>query len=135
VPARVVAELERHRDRFPSNDRVFTAPKGGTIRTGNVRKGAWASATVRAGLATRKMVPRINPKTGEVLMDGRGTGKPRMRTVVTGMTFDDMRHTAVALWIAPGANDLQVAKWAGHRSVVFSKDRSGTSATPMVRPW
>jgi len=81
------------------------------------------------------MVPRINAKTGEVLMDGRGTGKPRMRTVVTGMTFDDMRHTAVALWIATGANDLQVAKWAGHRSVVFSKDRSGTSATPMVRPW
>ena len=58
-------------------------------------------------------------------MDGRGTGKPRMRTVVTGMTFHDMRHTAVALWIATGANDLQVARWAGHRSVAFTKDRYG----------
>ncbi len=71
------------------------------------------------------MVPRTDPKTGELLMDGWGTGKPRMRAVVTGMTFHDMRHTAVALWIATGANDLQVARWAGHRSVAFTKDRYG----------
>ena len=41
------------------------------------------------------------------------------------MTFHDMRHTAVALWIATGANDLRVARWAGHRSVTFTKDRYG----------
>jgi hypothetical protein len=34
-----------------------------------------------------------------------------------------MRHTAVSLWIAAGASDLEVAKWAGHRSVSFTKDR------------
>ena len=41
------------------------------------------------------------------------------------MTFHDMRHTAVAMWVAIGSNDLQVAKWAGHRSVSFTKDRYG----------
>ena len=34
-------------------------------------------------------------------------------------------HTAVALWITTGANDLQVARWAGHRRVAFGKDRYG----------
>ncbi len=40
------------------------------------------------------------------------------------MTFHDMRHTAVALWIATGANDLQVGRRAGHQSVAFGKDRN-----------
>jgi len=53
------------------------------------------------------------------------TGKTNRKTTVVGMTFHDMRHTAVALWIATGANDLQVAQWAGHRSVAFGKDRYG----------
>jgi integrase len=38
-------------------------------------------------------------------------------------TFHDMRHTAVSLWIAAGGTDLEIAKWAGHRSVSFTKDR------------
>jgi integrase len=38
-------------------------------------------------------------------------------------TFHDMRHTAVSLWIAAGASDLEVSRWAGHRSVSFTKDR------------
>jgi integrase len=40
-------------------------------------------------------------------------------------TFHDMRHAAVSLWIAAGASDIEVAKWAGHRSVSFTKDRYG----------
>jgi integrase len=40
-------------------------------------------------------------------------------------TFHDMRHTAVSLWVAIGATDLEIAKWAGHRSVSFTKDRHG----------
>lgn len=43
--------------------------------------------------------------------------------LVPAPTFHDMRHTAVSLWIAAGASDLEVAKWAGHRSVSFTKDR------------
>jgi integrase len=38
-------------------------------------------------------------------------------------TFHDMRHTAVSLWIAAGASDLEVSRWAGHKSVSFTKDR------------
>jgi integrase len=40
-----------------------------------------------------------------------------------GFTFHDMRHTAVSLWVAAGASDLEVAKWAGHRSPAFTKTR------------
>jgi integrase len=37
----------------------------------------------------------------------------------------DMRHTAVALWIAAGANPTQIAGWAGHASVAVVLDRYG----------
>jgi hypothetical protein len=37
----------------------------------------------------------------------------------------DLRHTAVALWIAAGANPEEVAARAGHASVSFTLDRSG----------
>jgi integrase len=37
----------------------------------------------------------------------------------------DLRHTAVALWIAQGANPKQVAARAGHTSVAFALDRYG----------
>lgn len=40
-----------------------------------------------------------------------------------GCTFHDMRHTAVSLWVAAGASDLEVAKWAGHSSAAFTKSR------------
>lgn len=37
----------------------------------------------------------------------------------------DLRHTAVALWIAQGANPKQIAARAGHASVSFTLDRYG----------
>ena len=37
----------------------------------------------------------------------------------------DLRHTAVALWIAAGANPKEVATRAGHSSVSFALDRCG----------
>ncbi len=37
----------------------------------------------------------------------------------------DLRHTAVALWIAAGANPLEVSRRAGHTSVSFTLDRYG----------
>jgi integrase len=37
----------------------------------------------------------------------------------------DLRHTAVALWIAAGANPKEVATRAGHTSVAFALDRYG----------
>ena len=37
----------------------------------------------------------------------------------------DLRHTAVALWIAAGAHPKEVAVRAGHSSVSFTLDRYG----------
>jgi integrase len=37
----------------------------------------------------------------------------------------DLRHTAVALWIAAGANPKEVNMRAGHTSVAFTLDRYG----------
>lgn len=37
----------------------------------------------------------------------------------------DLRHTAVALWIAAGANVLEVSRRPGHTSTSFTLDRYG----------
>src|SRR5688500_7325210 len=42
-----------------------------------------------------------------------------------GLRIHDLRHTAVALWIAAGANPEEVAARAGHSSVSFTLDRYG----------
>jgi integrase len=43
----------------------------------------------------------------------------------SGLRIHDLRHTAVALWIAAGANPKEVAARAGHASVSFTLDRYG----------
>jgi integrase len=42
-----------------------------------------------------------------------------------GLRIHDLRHTAVALWIAAGAGPKKVAARAGHTSVSFTLDRYG----------
>ena len=42
-----------------------------------------------------------------------------------GLRIHDLRHTAVALWIAAGTNPKEVAARAGHTSVSFTLDRYG----------
>jgi integrase len=42
-----------------------------------------------------------------------------------GLRIHDLRHTAVALWIAAGAGPKEVAVRAGHSSVSFTLDRYG----------
>jgi integrase len=37
----------------------------------------------------------------------------------------DLRHPAVALWIAAGANPLEVSRRTGHTSTAFTLDRYG----------
>jgi integrase len=44
---------------------------------------------------------------------------------VNGLRIHDLRHTAVALWIAAGATPKEVAVRAGHTSVSFTLDRYG----------
>jgi integrase len=46
-------------------------------------------------------------------------------TGLEGLRIHDLRHTAVALWIAAGANPKEVAARAGHTSVSFTLDRYG----------
>lgn len=41
------------------------------------------------------------------------------------LRIHDLRHTAVALWIAAGANPKQIAVRAGHTSVSVVLDRYG----------
>jgi integrase-like protein len=48
-----------------------------------------------------------------------------MAAGLEGLRIHDLRHTAVALWIAAGANPKEVAARAGHSSVSFTLDRYG----------
>lgn len=47
------------------------------------------------------------------------------RADLTPLRIHDLRHTAVALWIAAGANPKQIAARAGHTSVSVVLDRYG----------
>jgi integrase len=52
--------------------------------------------------------------------------QPAVRAAgLDGLRVHDLRHTAVALWIAAGANPKEVASRAGHTSVSFTLDRYG----------
>lgn len=42
-----------------------------------------------------------------------------------GLGIHDLRHTAVALWVAAGASSLEITKRAGHTSSAFVLDRYG----------
>jgi integrase len=77
----------------PADGYVFTAERGGVLRTSNFRTKVWLPAVRVAGL--EPLCPH------------------------------DLRHTAVALWIAAGANPKEVAVRAGHTSVSFTLDRYG----------
>jgi len=94
LPRSVVAELAEHLGPVGDPDAyVFTAEKGGVLRTSNFRVKVWLPAVRAAGLAP------LRPH--------------------------DLRHTAVALWIAAGANPKEVSVRAGHTSVAFTLDRYG----------
>jgi integrase len=86
LPRAVVEELAAHMGPVgPADAYVFTAERGGTLRTSNFRVKVWLPAVRAAGLAP------LRPH--------------------------DLRHTAVALWIAAGANPKEVSVRAGHTSV------------------
>jgi integrase len=94
LPRAVVEELATHMGLVgPAEGYVFTAERGGLLRTSNFRTKVWLPAVRAAGLAP------LRPH--------------------------DLRHTAVALWIAAGANPKEVAVRAGHTSVSFTLDRYG----------
>jgi integrase len=49
----------------------------------------------------------------------------RKASGLKGLRIHDLRHTAVALWIAAGATPNEIASWAGHTSVSVVLDRYG----------
>jgi integrase len=52
-------------------------------------------------------------------------GPAATKSKLGGLRPHDLRHTAVALWIAAGASPKEVAARAGHTSVSFTLDRYG----------
>jgi integrase len=50
---------------------------------------------------------------------------PTRKADLEGLRIHDLRHTAVALWIAAGANPKEVTTRAGHTSVSFTLDPYG----------
>jgi len=94
LPRAVMEELAAHIGPVgPADGYVFTAERGGVLRTSNFRTKVWLPAVRAAALEP------LRPH--------------------------DLRHTAVALWIAAGANPKEVAVRAGHTSVSFTLDRYG----------
>ena len=85
-----------------SNAFVFDAPEGGPLRVPAWRRRQWIPAVERARLH------RFGRTTSATLL------RPH-----------DLRHTAVALWIASGASPLEVSRRAGHTSPRFTLDRYG----------
>jgi len=55
----------------------------------------------------------------------RAWKRATQRAGLAGLRIHDLRHTAVALWIAAGAGPKEVAARAGHTSVSFTLDRYG----------
>lgn len=107
LPRVVTDALEAHYEATGARELVFTAPEGGYVRSELWRRRVWQPACVKAGL-------------GELLKDDE-TG----RTHYKGLRPHDLRHSAVAFWIAAGASPKEIATRAGHTSVVTVLDRYG----------
>lgn len=106
-PQIVVDALEDHRDTHATDPTglVFASPQGQVARLGQFRARQFRPAAIKAGLG--KLVEE--------------DGQKRYR----GLRPHDLRHTAVALWIAAGADPKLVAERAGHTSVSVVLDRYG----------
>lgn len=105
IPDYVVAE---HFDGMKADDLVFTSVDGRSpIRSSNFHWRIFQPACVEAGF-------------GEMVDGDNKTGR-----AYAGLRPHDLRHTAVALWIAGGASPKEIAARAGHASVSTVLDRYG----------
>ncbi len=110
----------------------------------------WGQPKTRAGLRTVPMTVKVSaalaqhldefvgPDPASLVFGGADGGVLRAgsfrsrfwapatkKADLVGLRIHDLRHTAVALWIAAGANPKQLATWAGHTSVSVVLDRYG----------
>lgn len=106
----------------------------GDTKTGAGRRTVPIPSVVTAALAEltkRKAAPAYvftAPAGGPVWPRAfrRRVWLPAVRAAgLDGLRVHDLRHTAVAFWIAAGASPNEVAARAGHRSVVTVLDRYG----------
>jgi integrase len=107
LPGGVVDELAVHlrAPRRPT-DYVFRAPAGGPLRINGFRAPTGGPLRIN-GFRYRTWLPAV------------------MAAGLRGLRIHDLRHTAVAFWIAAGASPKEVAARAGHTSVSFVLDRYG----------
>jgi integrase len=105
VPTVVARELQRHFDYFkiPRDGLVFSAPRGDYVRPSLWRRRIWQPACVAAGLGTLTKV---------------GT-----KVSYDGLVLHELRHTAVAFWIAAKRDVYEIKLFGGHRSVQSIIDR------------
>jgi integrase len=118
---------------------VITEPKGrlqmGPPKTSAGRRMVGLPQFVVDALAERMAAPGaaedfvfVGPHGGalRVTLFRQRFWRPAVRAAgLDGLRIHDLRHTAVALWIAAGANPKEVAARAGHASVSFTLDRYG----------
>ena len=118
---------------------VITEPKGrlhvGPPKTRAARRTVGLPRFVLEALAERMAAPAepeafvfAGPYGGALrvsLFRSRFWRPATMAAGLDGLRIHDLRHTAVALWIAAGANPKEVAARAGHASVSFTLDRYG----------
>jgi len=92
----IATALHHHLDRYRVTE--ADAPVFAGPHGGTLRAGAWRSRFWTPAIRAARVAP---------------------------LRVHDLRHTAVALWIAAGANPKQIAAWAGHTSVAVVLDRYG----------
>jgi hypothetical protein len=122
--AEVVTEMHSHLsvpgaaqdDRWSASG--WPAPDGGRGVTGASCRPVGGAGWLRVrSLQWWTAAHRQIPHAGVAAGDSSGR--------VGGVRIHDLRHTAVALWIAAGAGPKEVATRAGHTSVSFTLDRYG----------
>jgi integrase len=115
----IAEELAAHLEKWAGPELVFPAPGGGPIRLGQWRQRFWAPAVARAGLP--HTFARSRKAIGCSWCGLEGDAPNHQRP----LRIHDLRHSAVALWIANGASPKEIAARAGHTSVVTVLDRYG----------
>jgi integrase len=117
IPRPVAGELAAHLTTHAGAELVFPAPEGGPLRTPAWRRRFWQPATVAADLSPWD--------ESRCTAEGKHVHSAKLGCKRDWLRPHDLRHTAVAIWIAAGANLIEVSRRAGHTSVSFTLDRYG----------
>ena len=81
-----------------SGDPVFTAPRGGPLRSSNFRRAVWLPSVAAFTAAYPNLI---------------------------GLRIHDLRHTAVSLAVSVGGNIKAIQRMLGHKTASITLDRYG----------